>query len=104
MRVLVGAAVALVLCASCATAGPERPYLGEWRGAYDGVTYTAHFEKDSTFVFKEEDGDVYPGTWTVGDEDITVNVDNDSLRGTLTSQGDLVLSDGPTSVIFKKVK
>ncbi len=104
MRVLVVVAVALVLCASCATSGPGRPYLGEWRGAYDGVTYTVQFEKDSTFIFKEEDGDVFPGTWTVGNGDITMNVDDDSLRGTLTFQGHLVLSDGPTSVIFKKVK
>ena len=104
MRVLVVVAVAFVLCASCATAGPERPYLGEWHGTYDGGTYTVQFEKEGRFVFKEGDGDVFPGTWTVGNGDITMNVDDDSLRGVLTFQGDLVLSDGPTSVIFKKVK
>jgi hypothetical protein len=71
---------------------------------YDGGSYSVKFEKDSTFVFKEGDGDVFPGTWTVGNGYITMDVDDDSLRGTLTFQGDLVLSDGPTSVIFKKVE
>ena len=104
MRVLAVAAVAIVLCASCATAGPERPYLGTWHGTYDGVGYTAKFEKEGKFIFTEEDGNIYNGTRTIGKGDITANVDEDSLRGTLTSQGDLVLSDGPTGVVFKKVR
>ena len=104
MKVLVVAAVALVLCASCATSSPERPYLGEWRGMYDGGSYSVQFEKDSKFVFKKGVGDVFPGTWTVGNGYITMDVDDDTLRGTLTFQGDLVVSDGPTSVIFTKVE
>jgi hypothetical protein len=104
MRVLVVAAVALVLCVSCATPSPQEPYLGEWRGAYEGETFTAQFDENNRCVFKEGDGNAYPGSWTVGHGHITMNVDNDSLRGTLTSQGDLVLSDGPTSVIFRKVE
>jgi hypothetical protein len=96
----------VVLCASCATLSPERRYLGKWSGTYESETYTAQFEKDGRCILTEEDGgtDVFAGHWTVENKEITISLEGETVNGFLTPVGDLVLSEGSVSIVFRRVQ
>jgi hypothetical protein len=85
---------------------PERRYLGKWSGTHEGDTYTAQFEQNNRCILTEDDGgtDLFAGNWTVENEAITITVQEQTLHGFLTPDGDLVLSEGSVSIVFRKVK
>jgi hypothetical protein len=104
MRVLVVAAVALVLCASCATLSPERRYLGAWAASHEGATLTVLFETGNRCVLSEGDNAIEATEWKVEDGEITLTVDNQVVRGFISSEGELILSADGVSIPFKRVR
>jgi len=105
-KMLLATSLMLLLC-SCAVidSGPEKQYLGQWRGTQEEETIGVQLEQKQRCIITH-DSKAWVGRWTVEGEEITITAQNQTVRGFINSEGDLVLSteDGGEALVFKKVE
>jgi len=108
MRNVLGLSVVLlvsVALSSCGGLGPEKPYLGSWKGTVDGEAIELAFMEKDLCIVKEHEG-THAGTWSIdADGNALMTFEDAKVIATLTKQGQIIAREkgGSEAAVFEKI-